>query len=553
MKEVYNIGLDIGTSSVGYAMTDEKGRLLRFHKRPTYGSVLFEEAQTAKERRQKRSARRRLARRHKRIKLLQALVAPDVCVADPEFFLRMNESFLWAEDSKYEKLYAKLPKALFVDGTVSVETLPTIYHIRNELVKSTKQADIRYVYLAMHHIIKYRGHFLMEGQTLSDIGAEAPQKMHELLELLTDPESFACGLAPAENAAKEICHAMENHALRGMARKEQIQKLLYAGKKKESKEAAQSLASLLLGYKGSLKALIGYKNQTDAPEKTSLGAIEGETEETYLAGMTEAQAEVFTRILELYRWQLFAEIRQNGQTISDTMVARYEKHGRDLEKLKAWVKAYQPDKFYALFRDDENAKGYAAYTDHLRKPKKFKKEKLQRCTQDEFYKVLKAMLTGNKDAEAAAAAQPMLEAIDEPNGFLPLQRINLNGQIPNQIQAEELAKILDAQGKYYPTLRENREKILSICTFRLPYYVGPLYQDKNSPFQKWIVRDMTQPAYPWNFFDVVNQTATAEGFIANLRNKCTYLPIEDVLPLHSLLYEEYLMLNELNRVRVRVI
>lgn len=129
MKEVYNIGLDIGTSSVGYAMTDEKGRLLRFHKRPTYGSVLFEEAQTAKERRQKRSARRRLARRRKRIKLLQALVAPDVCAADPAFFLRMNESFLWAEDSKYEKFYAKLPKALFVDGTVSVETLPTIKHI----------------------------------------------------------------------------------------------------------------------------------------------------------------------------------------------------------------------------------------------------------------------------------------------------------------------------------------------------------------------------------------------------------------------------------------
>ena len=463
----------------------------------------------------------------------------------------MNESFLWSEDSKYEKLYAKLPKALFVDGTVSVETLPTIYHIRNELVKSTKQADIRYVYLAMHHIIKYRGHFLMEGQTLSDIGAEAPQKMQDLLELLTDPENFPCGFVPAENAAKEICHTMENHSLRGMARKEQIQKLLYAGKKKGSKETAQALASLLLGYKGSLKALIGYESQTDAPEKTSLGAIEGETEETYLAGMTEAQAEVFALMLELYRWQLFAEIRQNGQTISDTMVARYEKHGRDLEKLKAWVKAYQPDKFYALFRDDENAKGYAAYTDHLRKPKKFKKEKLQRCTQDEFYKVLKAMLTGNKDAEAAAAAQPMLEAIDEPNGFLPLQRINLNGQIPNQIQAEELVKILDAQGKYYPTLRENREKILSICTFRLPYYVGPLYQDKNSPFQKWIVRDMTQPAYPWNFFDVVNQTKTAEGFIANLRNKCTYLPIEDVLPLHSLLYEEYLMLNELNRVRVK--
>ena len=563
MKEVYNIGLDIGTSSVGYAMTDEKGRLLRFHKRPTYGSVLFEEAQTAKERRQKRSARRRLARQRKRIKLLQALVAPDVCAADPAFFLRMNESFLWAEDSKYEKFYAKLPKALFVDGTVSVETLPTIYHIRNELVKSTKQADICYVYLAMHHIIKYRGHFLMEGQTLSDIGAEAPQKMQELLELLTDPESFACGLAPAENAAKEICHTMENHSLRGMARKEQIQKLLYAGKKKESKEAAQSLASLLLGYKGSLKALIGYENQTDAPEKTSLGAIEGETEETYLSGMTEAQAEVFTRILELYRWQLFAEIRQNGQTISDMMVARYEKHKSDLKRLKKWIRTYRKDEYVTLFRDDNDPSGYAAYTHHLSRPKRFQKEKFTRCRQEGakiksipegFYNKCRRILESKKidlPENARAEADEMLEEMKADNVFLPLQRINLNGQIPNQIQAEELAKILDAQGKYYPTLRENREKILSICTFRLPYYVGPLYQDKNSPFQKWIVRDKTQPAYPWNFFDVVNQTATAEGFIANLTNKCTYLPIEDVLPLHSLLYEEYLMLNELNRVRVK--
>lgn len=563
MKEVYNIGLDTGTSSVGYAMTDEKGRLLRFHKRPTYGSVLFEEAQTAKERRQKRSARRRLARQRKRIKLLQALVAPDVCAADPAFFLRMNESFLWAEDSKYEKFYAKLPKALFVDGTVSVETLPTIYHIRNELVKSTKQADIRYVYLAMHHIIKYRGHFLMEGQTLSDIGAEAPQKMQELLELLTDPESFVCGLAPAENAAKEICHTMENHSLRGMARKEQIQKLLYAGKKKESKEAAQSLASLLLGYKGSLKALIDYENQTDAPEKTSLGAIEGETEETYLAGMTEAQAEVFTRILELYRWQLFAEIRQNGQTISDMMVARYEKHKADLKRLKKWIRTYRKDEYVTLFRDDNDPSGYAAYTHHLSRPTRFQQEKFTRCRQEGakiksipegFYNKCRRILESKKidlPENARAEANEMLEEMKADNVFLPLQRINLNGQIPNQIQAEELAKILDAQGKYYPTLRENREKILSICTFRLPYYVGPLYQDKNSPFQKWIVRDKTQPAYPWNFFDVVNQTKTAEGFIANLTNKCTYLPIEDVLPLHSLLYEEYLMLNELNRVRVK--
>ncbi len=117
------------------------------------------------------------------------------------------------------------------------------------------------------------------------------------------------------------------------------------------------------------------------------------------------------------------------------------------------------------------------------KPKKFKKEKLQRCTQDEFYKVLKAMLTGNKHAEAAAAAQPMLEAIDEPNGFLPLQRINLNGQIPEPNSGGRA-------GENHLTRRESiirrcgkiRQKIPQHLHVPLPpYYVGPLYQDRKQP------------------------------------------------------------------------
>jgi CRISPR-associated endonuclease Csn1 len=35
-----------------------------------------------------------------------------------------------------------------------------------------------------------------------------------------------------------------------------------------------------------------------------------------------------------------------------------------------------------------------------------------------------------------------------------------------------------------------------------------------------------------------------------MTNQCTYLPAEDVLPLCSLLFEEYQLLDELNRIRV---
>ncbi len=63
--------------------------------------------------------------------------------------------------------------------------------------------------------------------------------------------------------------------------------------------------------------------------------------------------------------------------------------------------------------------------------------------------------------------------------------------------------ILERQAEYYPALKENYDKIMLLCTFRLPYFVGPLNQQ--SPFQKWLVREPGVPVYPWNFYDVVHK------------------------------------------------
>ncbi len=544
MSKSYSIALDIGTNSVGYAAVDENGKLLRYHKQPMYGSVIFDEAHTAADRRASRSARRRLARKRNRTRELQDLVFADMEKIDPDFFHRMDESFLLPEDCRYDKLYLKLPKALFADGSVSVGSYdadaPTIYHIRKALAESDKQADLRYVYLAMHHIIKYRGNFLMEGQQMVQLNAE--EEMGQLLENLSDPDAeFPCRFHTEDGTAKAICDVLKHQSRSKSDRADAIIELLHPGKETASKNAAKALANLLVGKEGSLKAILGYE-ETEPIEKVSFAKPDF-NEETYLAVMNDDQAEVFRQMAQLYRWQLFADMLKHNGTISGMMVERYEKHGRDLQELKRWVRAYAPDQFDPLFRKDDNSKGYAAYTDHLRKPKKLKGDNRPHCTQEDFYKALKSVLESNKTAEAVKAAQPMLDAMKEPNGFLPLQRINLNGQIPNQIQAAELEKIIEHQRQFYPTLRENKDKILSLCTFRLPYYVGPL--NTNSPFQQWLVRDETQKVHPWNFFEVVDQTETAMGFIQHLTNHCTYLPAEDVLPLHSLLYEEYLVLDEL--------
>ena len=59
-EQDYYLGLDIGTESVGYAVTDENYNILKFNGKNMWGSGLFAEAQTAAERRTCRSGRRRL-------------------------------------------------------------------------------------------------------------------------------------------------------------------------------------------------------------------------------------------------------------------------------------------------------------------------------------------------------------------------------------------------------------------------------------------------------------------------------------------------------------
>lgn len=50
----YYIGLDIGTNSVGWALTDREYNVLKFNDKSTWGVRLFDDAATAADRRVKK-------------------------------------------------------------------------------------------------------------------------------------------------------------------------------------------------------------------------------------------------------------------------------------------------------------------------------------------------------------------------------------------------------------------------------------------------------------------------------------------------------------------
>ena len=178
-NKVWYLGLDIGTASVGWAVTDTEYKIIRKNKKRLWGVRLFEEATTAQERRTYRSNRRRLARRKWRLNLLEELFSEEIAKVDPNFFLKLKESKYHNEDKTH-----KLPYTIFNDKDYTdkdyYKEYPTIYHLRSSLM-TEKKPDIRKVFLAIHHILKNRGHFLLQGQSFKD--GNINNLIKELLEL----------------------------------------------------------------------------------------------------------------------------------------------------------------------------------------------------------------------------------------------------------------------------------------------------------------------------------------------------------------------------------
>ncbi|MDY4655521.1 MAG: type II CRISPR RNA-guided endonuclease Cas9 [Eubacteriales bacterium] len=540
--EKFYLGLDIGTDSVGIACTDENYRLLRAKRRDLWAVRLFDEAQPAVNRRTKRAARRRLMRRERRIDLLQEIFAP--YIGDDTFFLRLNNSPLWLED-KDEKLSGKY--CLFADKNYTDKDFhreyQTIYHLRKELCDGKKKVDIRLFYLAIHHIIKYRGHFLYDGslaeiRNISKLFAELNDACEEVFG--DDAPSF--DIEKAEEFKKK---ATEKKGLNDKC-KEII--ALFGVKDDLSK----NIIKYIVGSKVAPKAVFG---EQYADEK-SFSFKEVSDEE--FEGKREGFGDDFVlleKMREIYNFVAFEKVLNGKECISEAMIDIYEKHRKDLKILKYFIKNEYGDEAYrTLFKDVDKGNNYANYIGMAKV--NGKKVYVKKCVKyDDFKAFLKKLL----------ATKPKSEIVDdytydyimkelEDDRFLPKILNSDNGLFPNQINLAELDKILANLKKFYPETAEITEKIRSIFTFRIPYYVGPLntyHSDKGG--NSWMVRKEDGTILPWNFADKVNLAASNENFMRRMTNKCTYLSGEDVLPKFSILYQKYNVLNQINKLKINEI
>lgn len=527
-SKIYNIGLDIGTNSVGYSVTDMNNDLIKFKGQNFWGVRLFEEGKTAAVRRSYRSNRRRKLRQKQRIQLLQEFLEIDIQKVDENFYFRLKESF---KNSNQRSNHFNI----FIEDNFNDINLykkyPTIYHLRNDLINSNKKFDIRLIYLALHHIIKYRGNFLYEGQTFTTDSTKINDDVKLYFDFLQD--SY---LGEFNITEQDIIDYINTISSTSINKKDKLKYVPSFAKDQLLIKAIKEFNKAVLGNKADFSIILLHEEKISELNLS----LSSEYDEDVVESLLADDYDKFSAIQRIYSTLVLKEIRGNYINISDSMIAKYNKHKTDLSILKKLIKEYYNESYDSIFRDiTHKYNSYSSYITHHKK-----------TSREDLYKYLKGILTAKNDIlEKNEDYRYCTNEMDNDN-FLKIINIKENGAIPYQLHKDELIKILNNQAEYYESIRNNIDKIISILEFRIPYYIGPLNHDKVNQFSWMQRKDNEKGIFPWNFHEKVDVEKSAEKFIRRMTNKCTYLLTEDVLPKKSLLICEYELLDELNKVRI---
>jgi CRISPR-associated endonuclease Csn1 len=530
-------------NSVGFAAVDDHYRLLRAKGNNILGVRLFNPAKTAEERRDFRTTRRRLSRRRWRLRALNEVFASELAKVDANFLPRLKYAWVHPADQQNKGKYSAAP--LFDDVALDHqfhETYPTIYHLRLKLMTDTKQHDLREVYLAIHHIIKFRGNFLrgegpINASAAFDINTFIGQMAafydqafpdFKIVDLVDQQVIFKgltnMTLSPTDRA---------NMALMGFNNAAQ----------QPNKRIFKAILSALVGNQVDLMAIfqlagIPKEDQKDFKFKFT----DNDLEEKLAAfgdnpALSDEQREFLTTLYTAFSGLTLKSLLGDATSVSAAMVARYNSHRNDWAYIKSHVLTPANNRTLRL-----------AYADLMTD-----NEDLRSKAGKKFAKAIEA-------ADIPAAKKMEFSLKIDNNEFLPRQRTQANGTIPHQLHLNELQQIIENQGQYYPFLKATFEqdgqtlnRIEGLVTFRVPYYVGPLvpkYKVVGNNANHWMVPKESGAITPWNYTEKVDRDKSGNEFIRRMTGTDAYLLGEPTLPKNSLVYQEFNVLQELNNLRI---
>lgn len=576
-KKEYYIGLDMGTNSVGWAVTDTEYNLMRAKGKDLWGVRLFEKGETAANRRTKRVQRRRIEREKARKAMLRLFFLDAIDAVDPGFFQRLDDSFLQYEDRSDSN---KQMNALFNDdGYTDLDyynEYPTIFHLRKALLHEDREFDVRLVYLAILNMFSHRGHFLNTNMSSDDDrDNNFDSAWRELIDAFETSQSSnnkeINNISALLDTSKypEIKQIIGDRGKTKSSKFDVLRDLLGVPK---SEKHICAVLKLVCGLKVNVKEILSnIENPAVDPEelKVSIGFAEPTFEDDLDKIQEVLEDEYFDVILKakiVYEICLLSLIIGNNKYLSDSRVEMYEHHKQDLQDLKSLLTEYDKDAYEKIFRTMDKG-SYSAYVGSLNSHgNKIRRlgpiSKEDKKVKENLYNLIDKVLEDSVPEGNVIKAR-ILDKI-EKDCFLEKQLTGNNGVIPNQVHTKELKRILSNAERYLKFLQDIdedglsiKDKIIQLFEFQIPYYVGPLGREFNGVkgYNNWAVRteEGLKPGVkvmPWNFDKYIDRTASAEEFIKRMLRRCSYMSDEYTLPKHSLAYEKFMVLNEINNIKI---
>lgn len=532
VKDTYQIGLDLGVASIGWSVVDDNNKLIRKRGQNLWGVRLFDEANTAAERRGFRRQRRTISKRIWRLSLLKNELKSFVIKEDPGFFDRFSKSQIKPE--KYMLFDGKYNDATYM------REFPTIFHLRVALQSEKKCREYikrgiyyRLLFLACHDILKTRGNFLSS----SSLGGSTGNSKDSINQLINNLVTVIHEID--ENSELDynfIRKALADH----LSSKEKI------NARKSDKNT--TFLKAVLGYKFDLNNIVYFSD-----EKLNFD-FNIETWDEQLTN-DESIDGILLELFEIYKNIKLNVLIGEHKSLSYAKVAIYEKHKKNLFTLKKDIKKVDnnlnSNHYDDLFLTDGKKVSYTSYVGKLLIDKQKIKIKKETSRED----LVKKLVAIRKEYQDKTNDLKLLSYIEEED-FLIIPTNKDNRLIPYQLHFNELEVILNqfiniANSK---EAIEHAKNIKILLKFKVPYYAGPLSNHASDEMSNyWLIKKenhKNSKITPFNFDEVVNKRETNKAFIGKMLRKCTYLTNEICIQQETTLYQTYIFYNTINKVKV---